>query len=64
MANNKKSLMSIFGKAYTAIGRAFSLEPMFNTGGSNGGSQRLYWPLNGGPNANILGGTIYLLIRL
>ena len=48
--------MSIFGKAYTAIGRAFSLEPMFNTGGSNGGSQRLYWPLNGGPNANILGG--------
>lgn len=56
MANNKKSLMSVLGKAYTAIGRAFSLEPMFNTGGSNGGSQRLYWPVNGGPNANILGG--------
>lgn len=52
----KKTLLSVLGKAYSAIGRAVSLEPMFNTGGSNGGSQRLYWPVNGGPNANILGG--------
>lgn len=48
--------MSVLGKAYTAIGRAFALEPLFNTGGSNGGSQRLYTPRNGGPNANIIGG--------
>lgn len=48
--------MSVLGKAYTAIGRAISLEPMFNTGGSNGGSQRLYRPTNGGPNANLVGG--------
>ena len=47
---------SFFGKAATALGRALSLEPMFNTGGSNGGSQRLYYPRNGGPNANLLGG--------
>lgn len=53
MAEKKKSF---FGRAATALGRALSLEPMFNTGGSNGGSQRLYWPRNGGPNANLLGG--------
>lgn len=58
MSNNTKpkSLFSVLGKAYTAIGRAVSLEPLFNTGGSNGGAQRLYSPQNGGPNANIVAG--------
>lgn len=58
MSNNikQKSLFSVLGKAYTALGRAFSLEPLFNTGGSNGGAQRLYNPQNGGPNANIASG--------
>lgn len=56
MNSQKKSLWSVLGKAYTSIGRALSLEPLFNTGGSNGGSQRLYQPRNGGPNANITGG--------
>ncbi len=51
-----KKTQSFFGKAATALGRALSLEPMFNTGGSNGGPQRLYTPRNGGPNANLLGG--------
>lgn len=53
MASKNKSF---FGRAAAALGRAMSLEPMFNTGGSNGGSQRLYLPRNGGPNANLLGG--------
>ncbi len=56
MNKKPKTLFSVLGKAYTALGRAVSLEPLFNTGGSNGGAQRLYSPRNGGPNANIIGG--------
>lgn len=52
----KTKTKSFFGMAATALGRALSLEPLFNTGGSNGGSQMFYSPRNGGPNANLRAG--------